>query len=345
MRERPPMILKSENKAAQTYAPAVRLAPLLKFLFDGAAFDCQASEKENIRSIPKLSAVMFERVKSDPKFSKLTATTPGLKGRADEQKLYGVNRLENLKAGGTQCTIPEAKWFHWAFENILGVDWAHEFPPKSLVTTPFLKLLQQARSKKLGWPETLNAVWRLQSLFSSFRAPELELSLIEMGMKAGESSLRKSNIRASGNDPVHMPKILYNMELQGIAGGQSVFLMEAYDQLVDIGDNIKARQVYPQRLLKVDGSDSVIKINHADGVEFRMNELPGSFQYYAVCFPETWNFKTEFSASPDADSWSEEETRNFVHALQARLVFFPNEVRLATYRYRVPAILNTKTKN
>lgn len=326
--------MKSDIQRKSTYGTAIPLAPLINFLFDHRAFGYTISEGVLISSVPKLAVEMYEDVPSDSKFSGNTSTLP-LK-RERKQKNYGINRLENLKAG-YPCTSLEADWFYWAFEMTMGYDWVERLSPETLVTTPLLDLFDQARTHGLGWPEKLDAVWRFQSIITTYANSNLSLRLKVTGIKAGISANADVSIVPSDGTLQCPVDTLYFLELDGLRSGESVFLVELYDQLVDINDKVRGKQVFPQRLIHNNQNHVPLKITHADQAEFVIADLVGGFQYCVVCFPSSWDFEDVFDCSPYADAWDERQCRHFITALEEQLAIQQDRVRVTELRYRVPS--------
>ena len=250
---------------------------------------------------------------------------------------YGYRRWENLRRGGKHFTKREVEFVHFSLVKAAGFEWGQAFSDVELASIPFHEFLLRALTLGLPWPEgkiapaiAMEIVWLGQKERSLTIRPA-DPSASRLG---GSVGAKNRQLQSTCSLPKHEPQEKYHLQVRGVKPGvERLFIFEASQEDLAFGGGNETFCGFPVRLLKPKSSNMTIKTE--DNGSFEFYDIKGGFAFFAVAFPETWDFQEVFGSNPNVERWSRDEFEDFIRSVRRLQHENPNDVRLGWYGYKV----------
>lgn len=250
---------------------------------------------------------------------------------------YGDLRWDNLRRGNASFHPREAKFVHAALVNGFGPEWGRAFPWEVLVLLPFHEFLTRALALNLPWPDgkiapaiAMEVVW-VSQMGEALTIRPVDPTAVKLG---GSPNSANRYQETTNSFPRHKAEECYFLQVRGMKpGNEKLFVFEAsHEEVISKKDN-EAYYGFPVRLIKPKSSNLTIK-DEGDGV-FKFYDIKGSFSFFAITFPQAWDFAETFGADPFAEEWRREEFEAFIRSLRRVQLEKPDTVRIGWYGYKV----------
>lgn len=320
---------KHRNPTHSSFRQAIPIKELFNFLVLKRAFGPTAS------NVPAISGIMY--IHADP-VDQGQKKLPEKESKARDS--YGTVRIESLKRGNSSCTELERDWLHWAFINAMNPAWGEAVSKDQLAELSLESVFQLGFAKDLPWPDGLECAVVLKSLVAEYGS-DLIINPRDWPTKLGSnSSSNRENLVYDRLMPNFAVGYEYLLDISNIHNPKTsmLFVFEASDRPMKIEGDNELKELFVSRLIAPKNSNieltDVHPITKAE-IPFAIQKYTGVFTYYALSFPNGWEFEDTFEVSLDHTEWNSETSQKFLRKLHQNLHKYPSDLQLTAFSYEV----------
>lgn len=226
---------------------------------------------------------------------------------------------------------------HSALVNGFGTEWGRAFPCEELALMSFHEFLTKALTLNLPWPDgKISPAIAMEVIWVSQMGEALTIRPADpiASRLGGNFKSENRQLQSTCSLPKHEPQEKYHLQVRGIKPGvERLFVFEASQEDMAFEGGNETFCGFPVRLVKPESANITIKADENGSFEFY--DIKGGFAFFAVAFPEEWEFQKVFDADPNVERWSRDEFESFIRSIRRLQHEKSGEVRLGWYGYKV----------